>query len=385
MQALRPDRLQVAMKEFVCKVLNLKDISPNNTNIKYIFETETVANEPILIIISPGSDPSEELRELADSVVGKQNYHEIAMGQGQMEIALELLKKCSINGEWLCLKNLHLVVSWLPVLEKELNLLKPNEKFRLWLTTEIHSNFPTILLQCSLKVTYESPPGIKRNIQRAYENWTPEFISKNGLMFRSQALFVLAWFHAIVQERRNYIPQGWTKFYEFSNADLRVGADIIDRLCEASAKNRTEVQWEFIHGLFNQAVYGGRIDNPIDSDVLISYLQQYFTNSFFSGSGKGPKLKFGPGLSLPNSCDVRDYRDIIDSLPDADNPKFFGLPSNIDRSSQIVISNQVISQLKVLKRSNIKIGNKFDKDTIKGQFKPIWKLWEALKKVFILF
>ena len=29
------------------------------------------------------------------------------MGQGQMEIALELLKKCSINGEWLCLKNLH--------------------------------------------------------------------------------------------------------------------------------------------------------------------------------------------------------------------------------------------------------------------------------------
>lgn len=77
------------------------------------------------------------------------------MGQGQMEIALDLLKKCSINGDWLCLKNVHLVVSWLPVLEKELNLLKPNEKFRLWLTTEMHNNFPTILLQCSLKITYE--------------------------------------------------------------------------------------------------------------------------------------------------------------------------------------------------------------------------------------
>jgi dynein heavy chain 2 len=42
------------------------------------------------------------------------------MGQGQMEVALELLKQCSNNGEWLCLKNLHLVVSWLPVLEKVL-------------------------------------------------------------------------------------------------------------------------------------------------------------------------------------------------------------------------------------------------------------------------
>lgn len=60
-----------------------------------------------------------------------------------------------------------------------------------------------------------------------------------------------------------------------------------------------------MHGLFNQAVYGGRIDNPIDSDVLVSYLEQYFTNSFFSGSGKGPKLKFGPGLALPSSCDYR--------------------------------------------------------------------------------
>lgn len=37
-----------------------------------------------------------------------------------MEVALELLKQCSNNGEWLCLKNLHLVVSWLPVLEKVL-------------------------------------------------------------------------------------------------------------------------------------------------------------------------------------------------------------------------------------------------------------------------
>ena len=143
---------------------------------------------------------------------------------------------------------------------------------------------------------------------------------------------------------------------------------------------RTEVQWEFVHGLFNQAVYGGRIDNPIDSDVLISYLQQYFSNAFFSGSGKGPKIKFGPGVSLPSSCDYRDYRDMIEKLPETDSPHFFGLPLNIDRSRQIVLSNQVIAQLKVLSRSNAQSGSKFDKDTLKTQFKPVWKLWEALKK-----
>jgi dynein heavy chain 2 len=72
---------------------------------------------------------------------------------------------------------------------------------------------------------------------------------------------------------------------------------------------------------------------------------------------------------------------VIDNLPDADMPKLFGLPANIDRSSQIVVSNQIVNQLRVLRRSDIKIDGKFDRETVKQQFKPLWKLWEALKKV----
>lgn len=40
-----------------------------------------------------------------------------------MEVAIEILKKSIINGDWLCLKNIHLVVSWLPVLEKVSHIL----------------------------------------------------------------------------------------------------------------------------------------------------------------------------------------------------------------------------------------------------------------------
>ncbi len=85
-------------------------------------------------------------------------------------------------------------------------------------------------------------------------------------------------------------------------------------------------------------------------------------------------------MNKPNAN--KDYRDVIDTLPDTDQPKLFGLPLNIDRSSQIVVSNLIINQLKILKRSDIKIDGKFDKDTVKQQFKPVWKLWEALKKVY---
>ena len=121
--------------------------------------------------------------------------------------------------------------AWLPSLEKELNGLEPHPQFRLWLTTETHPHFPPILLQSSLKLTHEAPPGVKRNLMRTYQSWSQEFIERGRSVVRSQALFALAWFHAVVQERRMLIPQGWSKFYEFSLADLRAGTSIVERLC----------------------------------------------------------------------------------------------------------------------------------------------------------
>uniref|UniRef100_A0A8C5IBC2 Cytoplasmic dynein 2 heavy chain 1 n=1 Tax=Junco hyemalis TaxID=40217 RepID=A0A8C5IBC2_JUNHY len=299
------------------------------------------------------------------------------MGQGQADLAIQTLRECAQNGEWLCLKNLHLVTSWLPVLEKELNTLHPQPNFRLWLTTEVHPKFTPILLQSSLKITYEAPPGLKKNLLRTYESWTPEQINKKGNLSRAHSLFCLAWFHAVCQERRNYIPQGWTKFYEFSLSDLRAGFDIIDGLFEGSK----DFQWEFVHGLFENAIYGGRVDNYFDMRVLRSYLEQLF-NSRIIGSlnTRGKKMSTFPcSISLPNSCSILDYRHIIESLPEDDKPDFFGLPANIARSSQRIISSQVISQLRILSRS-VTAGSKFDREIWSTELSPVLNLWKKLNQ-----
>ena len=73
------------------------------------------------------------------------------MGQGQAELAIQMLKECAHNGDWLCLKNLHLVVSWLPVLEKELNALQP-QRYLLSLAhyrslSQFYSYFITVKLE----------------------------------------------------------------------------------------------------------------------------------------------------------------------------------------------------------------------------------------------
>ncbi|XP_041658498.1 cytoplasmic dynein 2 heavy chain 1 isoform X2 [Cheilinus undulatus] len=378
-QAVRPDRLQSAMAAFATQALGIKELSPPPLNLRRLY-TETLEWEPVLIIISPGADPSQELAELAAETVGRENYHEISMGQGQADVALATLRECSRNGDWLCLKNLHLVTTWLPLLEKELNVLQPKPGFRLWLTAEVHSRFPPILLQSSLKITYEAPPGLKKNLLRTFESWTPEQISKGGILVRSQSLFCLAWFHAVCQERRNYIPQGWTKFYEFSLSDLRAGFEIIDRLFEEGKP----FQWEFVHGLLESAIYGGRIDNPSDLRILRSYLEQFFSANLLSSSfsagqrkSRGGTRFFPPQISLPNSCSILDYRSVIENLPEDDKPAFFGLPANIERSSQRIISSQVISQLRVLSRS-VATGSKFDRELWSNGLSPILNLWKKL-------
>lgn len=56
-------------------------------------------------------------------------------------------------------------------------------------------------------------------------------------------------------------------------SDLRAGAEIIDRLCKRAGKN--DVPWNFVHGLYEQAIYGGRVDNPFD--IKVTYSTQYLS------------------------------------------------------------------------------------------------------------
>ena len=196
-QVVRPDRLESAMTQFVREAFNNEAVQPAQFILKNLYENETSCTDPILFIISPGSDPSAELQQFAEQVIGRSGYHELAMGGGQNEIAIETIKMAAQKGEWVCLKNLHLVTPWLSVLEKEFKMLKPDRKFRLWLTSEPHLKFPSILLQSSLKITYETPPGVKNNLQRTFQYVVPQGQS-GGSNQQTQLLFILSWFHALL-------------------------------------------------------------------------------------------------------------------------------------------------------------------------------------------
>jgi len=70
------------MQSFVIDAFGGNQVQPAPFALRNIYESESTPNEPILFIISPGSDPSSELQDFAESVVGRQNFHELAMGGG---------------------------------------------------------------------------------------------------------------------------------------------------------------------------------------------------------------------------------------------------------------------------------------------------------------
>lgn len=55
---------------------------------------------PIIFIITPGSDPLNELKKFADKKLGKE-MKQLSLGQGQGKQALTMFKKFSEDGTWL--------------------------------------------------------------------------------------------------------------------------------------------------------------------------------------------------------------------------------------------------------------------------------------------
>eukprot|EP00727_Mastigamoeba_balamuthi_P008574 m51a1_g4339 putative cytoplasmic dynein 2 heavy chain 1 isoform x1 (4695) ;mRNA; f:164362-180818 len=375
-KSVRPDRLESAMLKFAVEALGVSTLSPPALNLARFCKEETTPKDPVLLIVTPGADPSQELEELAEKVIGAGNYTQVAMGQGQQEVALQAIRGACAKGGWVILKNLHLAISWLPTLEKELNMMQPHENFRLWLTAEAHARFSTILLQSSIKITYEAPPGIKKNLERTFENWTEEFFAQGSAM-RAQTLFVLAWFHSVIQERRKYIPQSWTKFYEFNEADLRAATDVIDRTFAKASEAGTDIDWQTVHGLLENAVYGGRVDNSFDFAILQTYLRQFLCPELLSPSGPKRPLATGPKVDIPTGNDRQAYASAIAKLPELEPPSFFGLPANIDRSLQRTNSARVISQLKLI-AIPAEAGSRFNREQWAAQLSPIILVWQKL-------
>ncbi|XP_038073413.1 dynein heavy chain 6, axonemal-like isoform X3 [Patiria miniata] len=331
---LRPDALVSAIRSFVDDLMGNKFLSAGGFDMKEVFD-ESSAKHPLIFILSPGVDPTSELMRFAREQRGSTLHVDmISLGRGQGPKAEELIAKAQIlKGRWVFLQNCHLAASFMPRLQAIVEgFSKPNAdidpQFRLWLSSKPDPCFPVSILQTGMKMTVESPQGLKANLLRSLASTVSEDMWDNpspGPAWRD-LLFGLCFFNAVINERRKYGALGWNITYEFSASDLEVSIQVLQLLLTT----HQDPPWEALRYLTGEVAYGGRVTDSWDRRCLISIL-----NSFYCSEALQPTYSYSPDKvyhPLPSRFSLAESRQYIEGLPDTDSPEVFGMHANAEKA-----------------------------------------------------
>ena len=265
LRAMRPDRLINSLSSFVGNIMGKEYVSQKPFNMAETFE-ETSKRTPIFFVLFAGVDPTPWVESLGkEKGISAKNkrFINISMGQGQEAPAEAIVKRFAQEGGWVMLQNCHLMSSWVPKLERLLEVVSEDahEDFRCFISAEpppmsSMRNMPESLMQSCIKVANEAPSDVKSNLNRAWDNFSPEtyeLCSKPNEM--KACLFSLCWFHAVVCGRRRFGQQGWSRKYSFNTGDLLICANVLKSYLDANSS----VPWDDLRYIFGEIMYGGHI------------------------------------------------------------------------------------------------------------------------------
>ncbi|XP_078590507.1 cytoplasmic dynein 1 heavy chain 1-like isoform X1 [Branchiostoma floridae x Branchiostoma japonicum] len=336
-QAFRPDRLRAITHRFVQTVMgdSFMHCAEQELDLAATVENEIKSNTPLLLCSVPGYDASGHVEDVA-AELGK-GLTPIAIGSAEgFSLADKAINTATKSGRWVLLKNVHLAPQWLVQLEKKLHSLTPHRDFRLFLTMEINPKVPVNLLRAGRVFVFEPPPGVKANLLGTFSTIPAARMCK-APGERARLYFLLAWFHAVVQERLRYAPLGWSKCYEFNESDLRCSCDTLDTWIEMAAKGRAnlppdKVPWDALRILLSQAIYGGRVDNDFDQRLLNAFLDKLFTASSFERDFQlVSKVDGNKDIIMPEGIHRDQFLQWSEGLPDMQTPSWLGLPNNAEK------------------------------------------------------
>ena len=134
LRAIRPDRLINSLSSFVSDAMGKEYVSQKPFNMAETFE-ETSKRTPVFFVLFAGVDPTpwvESLEKEKGISTENKRFINISMGQGQEAPAEAIVKRFAQEGGWVMLQNCHLMSSWVPKLERLLEVVSEDahEDFR---------------------------------------------------------------------------------------------------------------------------------------------------------------------------------------------------------------------------------------------------------------
>ena len=319
LRCFRMNRLVPAIRAFVASELGKDFVDPPVFDLQRCYG-DSSAVTPLVFVLSPGSDPMAQLLALADKVGKGKKLVTISLGQGQGPLAEKAISDAVSSGGWVALQNCHLSESWLPSLERIIEDLRPetvHEEFRLWLTAAPSPKFPVSVLQTSVKMTLELPRGLRASMTGSLraidEGWLTSVTSRSDEFKR--LVYGLAFFHAVISERRKFGPLGFNIPYAFAESDLRISLDQL-KLFLSDPVAYPSIPFEALNYLIGHCNYGGRVTDDQDRRLLLTILSDV-VNGSTSGSD-GAKLSASGAYCIPSTLTLTSFLDEARSLPMSD-------------------------------------------------------------------
>ena len=338
-RCLRPDRVMSCVRSYVIQTLGQDFVIPPPLDLSLSLR-DSDAYTPLLFVLSPGVDPLIQLKQFAIQCNRQDEFHDLALGQGQADAAKQLILDGSQKGWWVYLGNCHLMLSWMDAFEgiiEEISLSKINENFRLWLSSDPNPKFPISVLQKSVKMTTESPSGLRANMTALLSAINPESFDKTTNTYKS-LVFALCFLHSVIIERRKFLTLGWNNSYPFNRSDFDICTRVIAKLIENPAK---PISWEALRFLISDIHYGGRVTDDWDQRLLNVYVQKFFCPDLINTQNY--QLSTNTAYYVPDPSTLNDYLQFVLKMPPADPPDAFGQHPNADISSLIQESTSLLS------------------------------------------
>ncbi|CAF0810656.1 unnamed protein product [Adineta ricciae] len=348
---LRPDTLLPSISQYVTDQMGSNFLSSGFANIQDIY-THSSPQAPIILLLSPGTDPTSLLIRFARETRGTAAHLDvISLGQGQGPKVEEVLSKAlTLKGRWIFLHNCHLSASFMPRLRVLVNNfnkpgLELDSQFRLFLSSKPDKNFPLELLQLGLKMTVEWPRGLKSSLLQTFG---PTGIVNEKVYEKStlgpywrRLVFNLAFFHAVIHERKKFGALGWNLSYEFNQSDLEVAVLELESLVRRSKSQIPS--FDVFCYLAGSIIYGGRVTDEFDRRRLLRIIERFYCPETLEEnySYAGDNTYKAPSLDL-NFSNLLSY---INAMPDFDDPRVFGMHPNTNRALMYVQANQFVDML----------------------------------------
>ncbi len=191
-------------------------------------------------------------------------------------------------------------------------------------------------------MTTEPPQGLRSNMLTLY-NTINEDLQFNRCTQRNsyqKLLFALAWFHAILLERKKFKSLGFNINYDFNESDFAICHDLIIAFLDDYPD---KVPLEAMRYLIAEANYGGRVTDDWDRRLVNVYINELFCQECIENDHF--KLSELNDYVIPSPGDLTHYKEAIKAFPISDPPAAFGQHDNSGMAAAVEDATRLIDAL----------------------------------------